>query len=116
MKAINPGEMRQRLTLMTLGNSTTTDGTGQDQTTYTTVGTYYAKIEPLRGMELYNASQTKGITYFKVTMRNVGPIKPTDQLVFETDSNRVLNIESVYRVDERNAYYSLVCAELIKPQ
>jgi hypothetical protein len=44
-------------------------------------------------------------------MRNIGPIKPTDRLVFES-TNRLFNIDVVYRRDERDAYYDLHATEL----
>lgn len=103
------GLMRHRLIWQTF-NPGQLDGMNQPSRTPTTVGTYWGHVEPLSGMELYNARQKKGETSHKITMRNVGPVKPTDRFVFES-TGRIFQVDSVFRVDERNAYLMLHCTE-----
>lgn len=106
------GLMRQRLVWQQA--TFTTSQSGQTVPSWSTVGTYWAHVEPMRGMELYNASQTKTGTWHKVRMRNVGSITPKDRFLFE-DTGRILNVESVLREDERNAYLIIQCTEQITP-
>lgn len=110
----DPGTLRHRVTWQTLDQSAV-DALNQPVDTWTSVGTFWARVEPLTGMELYNARQLKATTGYKITMRNVGALKPSDRLLFE-GTGRVFGLDQVYRVDERNAYLSIHASELKSPQ
>lgn len=103
------GAMRHRVTWQKLGPAQL-DSMNQRKQGWTTVGTYWARVEPLAGMELMNARQLKSTTSHKVTMRNVGQVKATHRLLFE-GTGRAFYPVSVFRLDERNAYLSIHCTE-----
>ena len=68
----------------------------------------------LNGRELFNALQVKNATWLKVHMRVNTPIKPSNRILFEGQPGRALNIETVYRIDERNEWYELTATELLR--
>jgi SPP1 family predicted phage head-tail adaptor len=103
------GLMRHRVTWQTT-SSTAQDAVGQRIANPVTQGTYWSHVEPLSGAELVNARQKKALTSHKITMRNVGPVKPTDRFLFGA-TGRVFEVDSVFRLDERNAYLILHCTE-----
>ena len=83
---------------------------GQNIVAWSTVGTYWARVENLTGRELVNAAQLKSTVKHKITLRVVGPISPDDRFLFE-GTGRVFNVEFVYRTEERNGFYELWCSE-----
>jgi SPP1 family predicted phage head-tail adaptor len=109
-RQVNAGDLRHRVTLQTCTGSTVGKG-GQRVPTWSNVGTYWACVTPLAGMELMNARQVKAQTSHKITIRNVGPIPPTARFLFEA-TGRLFNLDAVYRRDERNAYYDCHATEL----
>jgi SPP1 family predicted phage head-tail adaptor len=108
------GVLRHRLTWQTF-DTTSHDAVGQPTRTLLVMGTYWARVEPLSGMELMNARQLKAVTSHKITMRNIGPVKPSDNFLFEATGRR-FEVDSVFRLEERNAYLILHCTELKVPQ
>jgi SPP1 family predicted phage head-tail adaptor len=107
------GDLRHRLTYQT--RSTVLDPMNEAGDVWTSVGTFWARVEPLTGMELMNARQLKATTGHKVLMRNVGGIVPSGRFLFEA-TGRVFGIDQVFRIDEQNAFLSIHCSELINPQ
>jgi head-tail adaptor len=110
---INAGDLRHVLTLQRC--ATTQGEAGKPVLTYSAVGTYWALVEPLIGYERFTARQLKSTTSHKITMRNIGPVNPSDRFVFESES-RVFNVDSVYRHEEMDAYYKITATELKTPQ
>lgn len=108
------GLMRHRLAWQT-NDAAPADGMNESTDVWATVATIWAHVEPMTGMELMNARQLKSTTGHKVTCRNVGPIKPSDRFLFEA-TGRILGIDQVFRVDERNAYLAIHCSEQKSPQ
>jgi SPP1 family predicted phage head-tail adaptor len=114
------GLLRHRLIWQTTDQSQL-DSMNQPIDSWANVGTYWAHVQPLSGMELMNARQLKGTTSHKILLRNPGAvnngngIKPSDRFSFEA-TGRLFGIDSVFRVDERNAYLLLHCSELINRQ
>jgi SPP1 family predicted phage head-tail adaptor len=103
------GLMRHRVSRQ---ESTATRGpTGQAVPAWSTVATYWARVENLTGFQLVNAAQLKDTIKHKITMRVVGPITVNTRFLFE-GTGRVFNVEVVYRLEERNAYYELWCSEI----
>lgn len=107
-KTIDPGTLIHRVELWRDAGGTF-DANNQEILTPTQIGTYWSLVEPLTGRELYYASQVDATVDIRVTMRNVGTILPRDWLIFET---RQFEIMSVFRVQERNEFYALMCREL----
>jgi SPP1 family predicted phage head-tail adaptor len=113
------GDLRQRVTYQI--PSKTLDAFNQPLATWTSLGTFWAKVEPLAGMELMNARQLKGTTSHKVILRNVNSalapnaITPSGRFLFEA-TGRALGVDAVYRINEQNAWLAIHCTELISPQ
>ena len=103
-------EFRHRLTWLSPGTATRS-GTGQNLIPWTNNGTFWAKVEPLAGMELMNARQVKATISHKITMRNVGAIAASNRFYFEA-TGRIFNIDVVFRIDEQNAFYAIYATEL----
>ena len=103
--------MRHRITLYSYGTATRSS-TGQVTTSPTLVGTYSAYVEPLAGMELMNARQVKAEVSIKIIMRNQMSIKPSDYFTVDGTS-RIYNVESVFRVGERNRWYMIHAVEQV---
>lgn len=115
------GQMRNRITWLSKQKAKAVKGSaGQPVDPPPIVmGTFWAAVEPIRGAELFNAQQIKATTTFKITMRNVGPIKPEDQLILVTsspESGRTFEVVSVYREAEQNGFLAITANELIKQQ
>lgn len=106
------GQMRQQLVWQQA--TYTTSQSGQTIPSWSPVGTFWASVTPMRGMELYNARQLKAATWHVVRMRNIGSISPNDRLTFE-NTGRIFNVESVFREGERNAYLVIHATEQITP-
>jgi head-tail adaptor len=107
------GQLRHRLTWQTF-DTTALDGMNQPSRAPIDKGTYWALVEPLSGMELMNARQLNAETSHAITMRNVGPIKPSDRFFFEATGRR-FEVTSVLRNGERNAYLRLHAVERKSP-
>lgn len=116
-------ELRHRVTYRV--QVTTVDTLNQRINAWNPLGTFWAKVEPLSGMELMNARTLKATTSHKILMRNVNSvlaalvppraITPSGQFLFE-GTGRIFGIEQVFRVNEQNAFLSIHCSELITPQ
>ena len=107
---LSAGELRHRVTWQQ--SKVIRTPVGQDKATWTTVGTFWARVEPLSGRELFNAQQIKAVISHRITMRNVGSIAPDDRLLFE-GTNRTFNVEVPTRRDEQNVALDLLCSELV---
>jgi hypothetical protein len=81
VKNLNAGDLRHRVTVLRDSTPNARDAVGQATPNYQPVGTYYALVECLGGVEATNAKQQKGTLRYKITLRAAsGPILPTDQL------------------------------------
>lgn len=112
MSVINAGEMRTLLTWQTYVEPTgipPKGSFGQDVENWVTQGQHWAKVEPMTGTEIWNARQKKALSDTKITMRNVGPIKPADRFLLGT---RVFTIDSVSALDEVSADLVIEATEL----
>jgi SPP1 family predicted phage head-tail adaptor len=112
------GLMRHRLAYQEI--SATLDELNQPLNSWTTLGTFWAHVQPLVGMELMNARQLKATTGHKILMRNVSDtlpagVRPQGRFLFEA-TGRAFGVDQVFRVDERNAYLSIHCTEQVNPQ
>jgi len=109
MREIDVGDLRHRVIWETPGPPTR-DAMNQARPAWTTLGEFWALVEPLTGFELVNAKQLKPELSTKVTMRNVGAIKPTDRLIY-TQTMTALNVVFVFRLDRWNRFLTLHCTE-----
>ena len=99
------GQLRHRVTLEQRANQRTrgivTETWGAEQV-------LWANVEPLTGRELERARTVVANATHKVTMRYRSSITARSRLVFD---NRILNIEAVRNVDERNRELILTCVD-----
>ncbi len=108
------GKFRHRVTLLQRKTGPPTrNGSGKESVNYVANSTFWAAIEPLKGAELFSASQLKATTFFKITLRNPSmPIRPGDQLRFESTA-RLFTVDTCYRADELNAFLIITATELL---
>lgn len=86
---------------------------GQVTKTWDAVGTYWAFVQPLSGVETEHADRLRAKTTHLVTMPYVGSITATNnRLIF---AGRTLNIETALNYDQRNREYLLTCIEVVNP-
>ena len=93
---IEAGKLRHEVAIQELVETEPGDGTVD--TTYLTVDTVWASVQPLRGKELMEAQQTTGRATHRVIMRSYPALTIKHRLLFGT---RIFGIESVQHVDER---------------
>jgi SPP1 family predicted phage head-tail adaptor len=106
MKDMNAGELKHRVEVQsktdTLGDH---GGPGE---TWATVGTRWAKIEPMRGTETQRSEQNVSDVTHKITLRYYPGLTPSFRLV---EGSRVFHIESVINTDESDVMSVCECVE-----
>lgn len=85
------------------------DSYGKKTKTWTTLGTYWASVEPLRGRERERARAIRSDLTHTVYLRHRIDVTPQDRLLFQ---GRILNVTSAINVGERNIALELLCAEV----
>ena len=101
------GKLRHRVQISR--PETTRTKAGGIKETHGTLATVWASVRPLVGRELFLAQQSNPQLTHEVKMRKCGfNVKSTDRLVHR---NRLLHIESVKNVDERDNELILMCRE-----
>lgn len=65
--SIEAGKLDQRVTLQE--STPTTDGFGQDVPAWSDVATVWARVEPLRGREFFQAGQMQASADVRITIR-----------------------------------------------
>lgn len=108
------GRMRQRITWQT-NDSGALDAMNEPLDDWLDRGTFWAEVLTDGGVESPDGGQVKGLTKGRIKMRNVGPIKPSDRIVLRP-SGRVLDLMSVSREGERDAYLLIEFTETKLPQ
>ena len=103
---IAAGTLRQRVAVQ--AKTEERDASGGIVETWTTQHTRWARVEPLRGKELFEAQAVDARLTTKVTMRAYAGLSATQRLVYGT---RVLNIVSVMDLDERHITTVALCTE-----
>jgi SPP1 family predicted phage head-tail adaptor len=116
MARVSVGQMRHRVQVQK--PATTEDATGQQLAGWADLGrAVRAKVEQLGGRELYQARQAVSLATVRVTAYYRSDVAdPVEggarlRLVWLTNGNRVLNIESVRRPDDDPAVLELDCVE-----
>lgn len=90
MKNIDAGDLRHRISLSRV-TASPPDSMGQAVPTYVVLGTYYAFVECLGGIESTNGAQLKGILKYKITLRAAsGPIRPSDKILWNGHTLQVV--------------------------
>lgn len=108
------GGMRHRLELQEPVSSI--DSFGQEIDDWATLATFWARIRPIKGQELLNVKQQQAQLTHVVTFRFQGPeVRPVPTMrLRDSRSGRILEIESVVNVNERNSMYECQCVERIE--
>jgi len=92
---VNAGELRHKVTIQELQR---------------VLATVWAKIQPLRGNERYQAQQVSSALSHKIILRYLDGVKPQMRVLY---GSRVFYIVSVINVEERNEMLELLCEEEI---
>ena len=100
------GRLRHRVSIQSQG--TTLDDYGESTDSWSTDDTVWAAVEPVSGSERDIGEQMVGVVTHRVVMRYVSSLTPNKRILF---GSRVLNINSVLNIDERNERLSLFCME-----
>lgn len=88
--------------------SSAQDAAGQLVDSWTTTATIWASIVPLRGREYFNASGERATVTHQVFIYYGTDVVPRDRIVY---GSRILDIDDVFNVDERNMELKLMCTE-----
>jgi SPP1 family predicted phage head-tail adaptor len=101
------GELRHSVIIQE--RSTTQNSFGEEPDTWADVATVRAAIKPIQGKEFVAAKQAQSETTHKVIMRYWPGLTAKHRLKF---GSRILEIEMIRNIDERNHMYELRCVEL----
>jgi len=120
---VNAGELRNKITIQELQR--VPDGYGGYTETWNNITTKtWAKIQPLRGNERYQAQQISSALSCKIILRYLDGVKPqmrvcsSDSILpcllpFVLSDLQIFHIISVINVEERNEVLELLCKEEI---
>lgn len=108
MARLHAGIFRHRITI--LEKTVTRDGYGAEIVTWTTQGTYWASVEPIRGREFVEMKQAQAEVSHRIRMRVATGIKPEMRVSFD---GREFEIDSVINVRERDRELQLMCRERV---
>lgn len=100
------GSLRRRVTLQS--RATAHDAYGQQSTSWATVATTWADIQPLSGRELLSAQAQQAETTHKVLIRYRAGVTSAMRLLYQ---GRVFNIQSVTDPDMAHVTLELLCSE-----
>ena len=119
---IQAGQMRERVTLQYPLNQG--DGQGGGRYTWHDVATMWASIQTesmtpfqlgytnsassFRNMERFEENQQRRVNHYLVTIRFRGNVSTSMRFLY---NNRILKIESVVNVNERNWAITMYCVE-----
>lgn len=111
---INPGQLRQRLTVYQQPG-TSLDSFGQVNSATTAAFTIWARVEPLSGTEPIQADQLESITQHRVTVRHSSDAARirSDWWFVDTVSSRKFSVISIVQPSLYREFLSFVCAEQV---
>lgn len=99
------GDLRERVTLQQ--KATVTDAIGGETVTWSDVVTLWALVEPLAGLEKYEAEAVQSQLSLRVTIRYRDDVDATWRVRWRS---RTLEIHSVENRDLQRVYLTLDCA------
>ena len=101
------GKLRHRVEVQRY--ATSYDPEGEPIQEWQLLAKAWAAIEPLKGEEYLAAMSTQARVSHKVTMRPLAAtISPADRIIY---NGRILEIESVLNLEERDRELVLMCVE-----
>ena len=101
------GQLRHYVALQRA--TVTRDAHGGTVHTWATYANVWAAIEPQSGDEPVTAEAPQAVTTHNVRIRYNSSVKPTDRLAH---GSRVLEINAILNIDERNREMRLLCGEV----
>tara|TARA_R110000824_G_scaffold64258_4_gene167967 strand:+ start:513 stop:833 length:321 start_codon:yes stop_codon:yes gene_type:complete len=101
------GKLNNRVSIQS--QTTSLDGYGEPNNSWSTDSTVWASIIPLSGNESQDAEGTTGIISHRVMMRYNTDASPKKRLLF---GSRVFGIESVINTNEADKDLVLLCMEI----
>lgn len=109
---MNPGILKQRITLLVQSDEQNSYGeTEEDETTWIEQGTVWANVKFLRGRELFQANQVHNEVTARVLIRYRKDVEPNMRIKYGT---RTLDLASPpINVNEENRLLELMCKEVI---
>ena len=105
--AVMAGKLRHRITLQTPVEAR--NGYNEAITTWSTVATVWASVEPISGREFFAAEHVQSEVTHRVRMRWQSGITPDMRVLFDS---RVLKVEAVINYGERRTDLQLMCQEV----
>ena len=103
------GQFRTRLTVEESVEARTPDGGVLEVWQHKQL--IWARVQGLRGRELFSAQQVNPQTSHKLTIRRVSGLTSQHRLR-SLDGSRIFNIESVIDIDDRHKHMELICTEV----
>ncbi len=103
------GQLRTPLRIEEYAETRTSDGGVADA--WSVTRTVWARLQGLRGRELFSAQQINPQTSHKVTIRYCKGLTSNARLV-DIASSRIFNIESVVDIEDRHQFMQLLCTEV----
>ena len=100
------GKLRHHLEIQS--ETETRDAHGGVDREWGTIATRWASVAPLRGRELWEAQQVQSRVNIRVRMRPYDGLTTSHRLLFGA---RILNIESVLNLNERDREMEVLCIE-----
>ncbi len=107
MTCVRAGDLSHLLTIQS--PPSTPDGQGGFTGPFTTHAEAWGKVEPLRGTEVQEFGTLYPAATHKVTMRFVDGVAPPKRILFR--GGRILEIEAVRNLMERDETLELICQE-----
>lgn len=105
---IATGVLRHRVDVQRLTQTDNDDGTFGES--WLTVDSVWASVQPLTGVEYFEAQQAKSLATHRVRMRHYPGLTVKHRLLF---NGRTFNIEAVMDIDERNIVTQAMCKEAV---
>ena len=111
---MNPGQLKQRITLQRPGGSR--DVLGERTTTWTDVATVWARIRPLSTREAAIAGQQQSSASHAVDIRYSSLVSTIDATWRVKYGARILVIDGVLNNEEANEKFVLYCTEGLRSE
>ena len=108
------GSLRHRVTLQSPAGSR--DAVGERTTTWTNMATVWASVNPLSVRELLAAGQIQSEVSHRVRLRYADALAALDASWRVLFGSRVLVIQGVRNIDERQREFELMCSEGIRDE
>lgn len=108
------GKLRHRVTLQSPAGSR--DAVGERTTTWTSVHTCWASVEPVTSREAFIAAQAREELTHRVTVRASSEIASLDTSWRVLFGSRVLVIIGVRNIDERGHTLEITCSEGLRDE